>query len=189
MFTVYHPHSNHQASAACLDDDRLWTQLHDSVLLCEALAMDAPKTKALAVKQWRGYEGYLLLFIRQMQLEAQRRDLGVWVDDERRGPYAHAWLAIAKKGLPQAPRPPRWMGGLWFLHSQRSQLIRMAPEHYAHQFPTTPLDMPLLYPQNRADRFDYTVDMSRRDKDLLWGQERVIPSEYYNHLVSKGLSL
>lgn len=187
MFTIYHPHTNHHDSAACFDDDLLWNQLHDASLLCRALAEKAPKTMMLSLKQWRGYEGYLLLYIRQMQLEAQRRDLGSWFDDERKSPYANAWVHITKAGLAQAPRPPRWMGGQWFLESQRSNLIRISPEHFAHQFPTARLDMPLLYPQNREGRFDYVIATSKRDHDLLDAGERVIPHEYLEYFATKGL--
>lgn len=188
MLKVYVPYSDHLKSVAVFDDDLLWNQLHDLQNLIVALCEHAPESRLLAVRQWRGYEGFLLLYLRRMQVECQKRDLDSWLDEDRTNPYALAWRRLRNAGKRLAPLAPRWIGGEWFLHSNRSALIRLAPEHYAYQFPTTPLDMPYLFPQN-TETFDYTVAMSRRDADLLWNQERVIPVQYYPHLVSKGLSL
>lgn len=186
MFKVYVPYSDHLKSVACLDDDLLWNQLTDTVLLCQAI-VDAPEnTKMLAVRQWRHYEGWLLLYIRRMQVEAQKRGLGSWLDDDGDSPYAEAFRLLRKAGKKLAPLAPRWIGGHWFLASQRSELIRIAPEHYAHQFPTTPLEMPFLYPQN-TKTFDYTVAVSRRDRELIDNHERVIPEPFIHHVNEKGL--
>ena len=187
MFKVYVPYSDHLKSVACLHDDLLWQQLNDTVLLCQTL-IDAPdNTKMLAVKQWRHYEGWLLLYLRRMQVEAQKRGLGSWLDDDGDSPYAEAWRLLRRANKKLAPLAPRWIGGHWFLASQRSELIRIAPEHYAHQFPTTPLEMPFLYPQN-TKTFDYTIDISKRDRDLLADGERIIPFPYDGQVVMKGLS-
>lgn len=187
MFKVYVPYSDHLKSVACLDDDLLWNQLNDTVLLCQVLVDGTPRSKMLAYHQWSGYEGWLLLYIRRMQIEAQKRGLGSWQDDDRSSPYAEAWLVVSKAGLNQAPRAPRWVGGQWFLESQRSELIRINPEHYAQRFPTTPMEMPFLYPQNTPGHFDYTVTTSLRDLELYNAGERVIPEQFIDYLASKGL--
>lgn len=189
MFKVYMPYSNHQESVAVLDDDLLWQQLHDTQNLVTAMAENLTRNQSrlLAVRQWSGYEGYLLLYLRRMQVEAQKRGLGSWIDDDRNSPYAVAWLKFSKKGRMLAPRPPRWVGGQWFLHSNRSELIRINPEHYAQRFPTTPMEMPFLYPQNTPGSFDYTIDVSKRDSDLLEDHERVIPAPFVEHVRTKGL--
>jgi hypothetical protein len=191
MFTVYTPFSDTTKSAQCLDDDLLWQQLHDVALLCQAIAEDLPgRSKLLAVRQWRGYEGYLANYTHRMQIEAQRRDLGVWEDEWQTSPYAQVWKVLRTAQFNPASRPPRWIGGHWFLASQRSNLIRLNPAHYAHQFPAVPLDMPLLYPQNHPEgRFDYTVAVSRRDRELYRSGERVIPFPYDGQVAMKGLSL
>lgn len=187
MLKVYMPYSDHLQSVAVLDDDLLWEQLDEAQLLCQALAMDAPNTKLLHVKQWRGYEGFLLLYLRRMQVECQKRGLGSWQDDQRYSPYARSWLLLGSAGKNTAPRPPRWIGGEWFLESNRSELIRLNPTHYAQRFPTTPLEMPFLFPQNTPGRFDYTVAMSRRDAEMYWEGERVIPDRFMGHLATKGI--
>lgn len=187
MFTVYTPYSDTTKSARCLDDDLLWQQLHEMPLLCQAIADSIETTRLLVVRQWRGYEGFLANYTHRMQIEAQRRDLGVWDDEWQTSPYAQVWSVMRKAQFNPASRPPRWIGGHWFLESQRSNLIRLNPEHYAHQFPTARLDMPFLYPQNTPDRFDYTVTMNRADRILCAGGELVIPGEYHENLATKGL--
>lgn len=189
MFKVYVPYSDTTKSARCLHDDLLWQQLHDVPLLAQAIADSNERTKLLCVRQWRGYEGFLANYVHRMQIEAQKRGLGDWLDEWQNSPYAETWKVIRKAKFNPASRPPRWIGGHWFLASNRSELIRINPEHYAHQFPTTPLEMPFLYPQNIPGRFDYTVAVSRRDGDLLYAQERIIPLPWYQHLLEKGLSL
>jgi hypothetical protein len=187
MFPVYLPYSSTNASAACLDDDLLWQQLHEVPLLMQAIAFGSDRTRLLCVRQWRGYEGFLANYTHRMQIEAQKRGLGMWLDEWQTSPYAQVWKVIREAGFNPASRAPRWAGGHWFLESQRSNLIRIAPEHYAHQFPTARLDMPLLYPQNTPGAFDYTVEMSRKDREHYWRGERIIPDEYLPHLVTKGI--
>lgn len=185
MLKVYMPYSDHLKSVAVLDDDLLWSQLDEAQLLCQALAMDAPNTKLLHVKQWRGYEGFLLLYLRRMQVECQKRGLGSWQDDQRHSPYARSWLLLGSAGKNTAPRPPRWIGGEWFLQSNRSELIRINPEHYAQCFPTTPMEMPFLFPQNTPGHFDYTITVSAQDWGLMRGGERVIPDRYIHYVEEK----
>lgn len=187
MFKVYVPYSATLASARCLDDDLLWQQLHNVPLLVQAIADSDERTRLLCVKQWRGYEGYLANYTHKMQIEAQMRGLGEWLDEWRSSPYARVWSLIREEGFNPAPRPPRWIGGEWFLASNRSELIRINPEHYAHQFPTTPLEMPFLYPQNIPGHFDYTIDISKRDREFLERDYRVIPFPYDGQVAMKGL--
>lgn len=189
MFTMYLPYSDTNASARCLDDDLLWQQLHDMPLLLKVLAheLTGQQSRLLCYNQWRGYEGFLANYTHRMQIEAQKRDLGHWLDEWRTSPYAQVWTVIREAGFNGASRAPRWVGGHWFLASQRSQLIRRNPAYYAHQFPTTPLDMPLLYPQNTPGKFDYTISVSKRDSDRLEDHERVIPAPFVEHVRSKGL--
>lgn len=186
MFKVYVPYSDTTKSARCFDDDLLWQQLHDVPLLVQAIADSNERTKLLCVRQWRGYEGYLANFVHRMQIEAQKRALGSWLDEWQDSPHAEIWAVIRKAGFNPASRPPRWIGGHWFLASNRSELIRVRPEHYAHQFPTTPLEMPFLFPQN-TEAFDYTVAMSRRDAGMYENGERVIPDQFLGHLATKGI--
>lgn len=189
MLKVYLPYSSTNASAECLDDDLLWQQLHEVPLLCQAIADSDERTKLLVVRQWRGYEGFLANYTHRMQIEAQKRELGHWLDEWRTSPYAEVWAIIRKAGFNPASKPPRWVGGHWFLASNRSELIRVNPTHYAQRFPTTPMEMPFLFPQNTPGKFDYTVAMSRRDSDLLYAQERTIPLAWYPYLLEKGLVL
>lgn len=188
MFKMYLPYSSTNASAACLHDDLLWQQLHEVSLLCQAIADSDERTKLLGVRQWRGYEGFLANYTHRMQIEAQKRGLGSWLDEWQDSPYARVWAVIRRAGFNPASRPPRWVGGEWFLQSNRSELIRINPEHYAQRFPTTPMEMPFLFPQNHPEgRFDYTVAVSRRDNELYQAGERVIPDRYMDYLVTKGL--
>ena len=186
MFKVYVPYSDHLKSVAVLDDDLLWQQLHDMQGLLAVLCEFAPRSRFLAVKQWRGYEGFLLLYLRRMQVECQKRDLGSWSDEDRDNPYASAWGMLARAGKKLAPLAPRWIGGHWFLASNRSELIRLNPTHYAQRFPTTPMEMPFLFPQN-TETFDYTISVSKQDSDLLEDHERVIPAPFVEHVRAKGL--
>lgn len=187
MFTVYMPYSATTASAECLDDDLLWQQLHQVPLLVEAIADHDVFSRRMDARQWRGYEGFLANYTHRMQIEAQKRGLGSWLDEWQDSPYAEVWAVIRRAGFNPASRPPRWIGGEWFLHSNRSQLIRLNPTHYAQRFPTTPMEMPFLIPQNIPGQFDYTIQVSKRDSDLLEDHERVIPAPFVEHVRAKGL--
>jgi hypothetical protein len=187
MFKVYLSYSDHLKSVAVLDDDLLWQQLHDACGAVQVTCAATPKSKLLTARMWWGYEAWLTLYVRRLQVEAQRRGLGSWVDDERSSPYATAWLTLVGSGRPQAPKPPRWFGGLWFLEANRSELIRINPTHYAQRFPTARMELPYLWPQNRPGRFDYTVEISRSDLELLQVGERVIPRDHLEYLATKGL--
>jgi len=185
MFKLYFPYSGQLETVRCFDDDMLLNQLGEAIGLCQALHEAGGGSKLLCVRQWRGYEGFVLLHLRRLQTEVMLRDLEYWDVNDIYSPYLLAWRRLTKKGIHQAPRPPRWIGGLWFLHSNRSELIRVRPEVYAQQFPTTPLEMPFLWPQNIPGHFDYYIDMSLGDRMAVTDRKYVIPEQFAEYVYAK----
>lgn len=176
---VLMPFPGAQTTAQCFDDDTLLCQVDDVAMVCRALADAGPQSTLLVVRQWRGYEGCVALHLRRLVTEARLRGLAFY---DNHGPYANAvsMLNRAQK-MGRTPLPPQWIGAQWFLHSNRSALIRLYPGFYAQRFPDTPIEMPYLYPQVVPDRYDYTVAMSRLDLNMVKTGARAVPAHLLTH--------
>lgn len=185
MFKLYFPYSGQLETVRALDDDMLLGQLENAECVCQALVDAGDDSRMLCVRQWRGYEGFVLLHLRRLVTEIMLRGLHHWEHNDPRNPYVNRWIQLTRKGINQAPRPPRWIGGQWYLDSNRSELIRIYPTYYAQRFPTTPLDMPYVWPQNIPGSFDYTTLITLRDKEMVETGERVLPDKYFDHIMEK----
>lgn len=176
---VLMPYTGQIASAQAFDDDDLLRQIDDLDLVCQAIADAGPLTTLLVVRQWRGYEGNLALYLRRLVTEARLRGLAFFEDHgPQRGVQAMMRGAYRMGGT---PLPPAWVGAQWWLHCNRSELIRRNPYYYAQRFPDTPVKMPYLYPQRAGDGYDYTVAMALADRRLVERGDRAIPAHLLTH--------
>ena len=185
MFTLYFPHRGSVPIAQCLSDEDLDDQVVQTELLLEALRQGGERSKLLAYRMFMGYDMFLLMHLWQLSCEARRRGVHPPCHSAAEDPYLRQHARFLSLGISTAPAVPRWYGATWLHESHRSQLIFARPEHYAWQFPRTPLGMPYLYPQNIRGQFEFTVATNLGDRHRLDAGERVIPQamiEKYNHL-------
>lgn len=93
-------------------------------------------------QMWANHPAALLLYVQRAEREMVRRGH----EPEPRVRRAH--VALSRAGWPLSPVPPWWYGNPHFHNTQRSNLIRVDPVHYARRLPpTTPLEMPLFWPK------------------------------------------
>jgi pyrimidine dimer DNA glycosylase len=176
---VLMPYTGQQASARAFDDDGLLRQIDDLDMVCQMMADAGPATKLLVVRQWRGYEGNLALYLRRLVTEARLRGLSFFADQgPQRGVEAMMRRAQHFGGT---PLPPAWVGAQWWLQCNRSVLLRQDPGYYAQRFPDTPVEMPYLYPQGMGGRYDYTVTMTLKDRHLVESGQRAVPAHLLTH--------
>lgn len=146
------PLPNVTESLRCLHDDDLVKQIYDARDAARQMADAGPASRLLLVKMWRGYEGALVAFYLQACKEGLRR--GVLGPGHSAG---EVWRIARDCQWGIAPIFPRWYCYALVHDSHASRLMRHRPEHYAHQFPLVPLDMPLVWPQNIPGRFDFSL--------------------------------
>lgn len=80
------------------------------------------------------------------------------------------------EGVPHDLVMPPWMDDLNFHRSHRSYLIRKKPEYYAEQWPNTPENMPLFWPQNvDSDPRGYRLRLSAIEEKALLAGDRELP--------------
>lgn len=184
---IYLPHPNLTHSARCLDDDTLEHQITNAVMVAEACAFarehrvlpsglrNGKESRLLCVGMWAGYEGFLLMYLRKLCLEAGLRR--GWSGDPasaQDNPYVDAWQRVSNAGCSLAPQTPKWYGLKRLHRSHQSELIKTDTLHYGEQFPTTPLDMPYLWPLNQRGHFAYTLQLSLADRQAVERGEMVL---------------
>ena len=172
MAVVWLPYANVTNSVQALSDDDLIEQIRQCELLVQMLAEEATDSRLLVVQMWRGYETCVVTYLLQACQEF-----------DRRAPrWKHLTLALVRRvwlraegvGWPRGKPMPRWFGSRLVHMSHQSQLMRRRPTHYARQWPTVPLDMPLLWPCNTPNRFEFEVRVSRADQQRLLARELVL---------------
>ena len=178
MFTILFPHYESSLTARCFSDDDLRLQLRDTEGTLEALRQAGEESKLLVVNMFRGYDMFLFTHLWQLVREAQYRGILSVKDGPEADPYLRQHHRFMAHRIPRILTVPRWRGARWLLESHRSHLIRKDPYHYGHQFPRTPLDMPLLYPQNVPGHFEFTVAVSGADRQRMATGERVLPPQF-----------
>lgn len=132
------PYASFEASAQCLDRQRLGKQRVECWQLFAALTgVSTGWRNHPAAKMWQGYESALL-------------DYGIAVCEEwiSRG-YKDTMLERfrnARKSYPSSTPVPQWFGDKQFHVSHQSNLIRKDPGHYAQLFPGIPDNLPYIWP-------------------------------------------
>jgi hypothetical protein len=156
------PAANTQESMRCLHDDDLIVQIREARNLLRAMAAETSESRLLMVRMWRGYEGGLLNYVGTACQEYERRTSR---HDHTQPILAEAWRLRGQRQWPIAPLYPRWYGYAPIHQSHRSTLIRQRPAYYARLWVDTPLDMPVLWPQNKKGAFDFSVTLSAVDRE------------------------
>lgn len=172
---LYLPHPDLARSARCFDDETLEHQITNAVMVVHALVDASQKSKLLCVGMWRGYSGFLLMYLRKLCTEAGLRR--GWTGDATSpddNPYIEAYVRLSNAFLSLAPLAPKWYGLARLHRSHQSELIKNDPYWYGQQFPTTPLDMPYLWPVNTPGHYDYTLRLSLADADAVKRGELVL---------------
>lgn len=177
MFTVYFPHRGSLPTVRCLADEDLLEQQDTVQYVLSALRYGGNKSKLLAYRMFTQYDMFLLMHLWQIVCETGRRGLPPQPRRLDNNPHLKWRQRFLDEGVNTYPRTPRWYGWNPLVESSRSALIRKNPAHYGHQFPTTPLEMPYLWPQNVEGQFEFTVQLSGAERRLVASGERVIPLE------------
>lgn len=177
MFTVYFPHRGSLPTAQCLSDDDLVEQQEVVQYVLSALRYGGNQSKLLAYRMFAHYDMFLLLHLWQLVCETGRRGLPPQPRRLDNNPYLQWRHRFLSEGISTTPRTPRWYGWTPLIEASRSALIRKNPAHYGHQFPTTALDMPYLWPLNVEGHFEFTVRVSEAERRLMASGARVIPPE------------
>lgn len=136
---IWLPFANTKANLEVLRDDHVMDVVFEG-LQCLRNIYNG-QLSWLDAKAWAEHPAALLAYVASAEREMVRRGHAA----EPR--VIRAQLALSRAGWPLAPVPPWWFGNPEFHMAQRSSLIRIAPEYYAHRLPpTTLLELPLLWP-------------------------------------------
>lgn len=138
------PLPDFDASARCLDRQRLSRQCQDARMILEALLGRAHTAKRLpqpGVQMWKGYEKALALY-------------GIAVCERSSSPAIHdnlrTWFVYMVEPGPSGVvhvKWPKWFGHKDFHASHRSYLLKHSPEFYGPLgWPDGP-DLPLVWPE------------------------------------------
>jgi hypothetical protein len=133
------PYPSFDASAAALDNKRLWKQCVEVKQILKACVHGGGWAAHPAVRMWKGYEASLMLYGIAMCCEASKRGINA----------AKLWnefiavLYLKEKG---APEHPPWLGNEAFHASHRSNLLRKDPEYYGGWGWEEPHDLPYVWP-------------------------------------------
>lgn len=152
-----------------LDDARLGKQRQDALSILKVLLGEmAGDANHPAVAMWSGYEYPLGVY--------GMSACSVW--QQQRGNRDSLAFEIHSllENVPHDLIEPPWLGDLNFHRSHRSYLIRRKPDHYESQWPNTPENMPLLWPQLvTSDPRGYRLRLSQTDIKLVRSGERKLP--------------
>lgn len=126
--------------ARVLDYRRLGKQRVEAFQILKTLAL-GERAKGWrnhpAVLMWRGHEGALNLYAREMCLEWRERG---YVDN-----MLDRFVCVGE------PTLPKWLGDSRLHLSHQSNLIRKYPEHYREHFPDVPDDLDYFWVTNEKE--------------------------------------
>jgi hypothetical protein len=172
-------HKKHGRTAGALDMMRLGRQRDDARRILRALLHEDPEGDEYAndpaVEMWSGYERELVYYgltvCYEWSVTRQFKDNVLsWFRDKA------IELGCPPEQLTSAELAPPWVSDVWVLRSHRSNLIRKMPHHYGPLFPSTPENMPFLWPVN-DDLGGYQLRVSIADMERIERGERVLPPE------------
>jgi hypothetical protein len=173
------------ASAKRLDNARLRSQIENAENILGILEAGDSASKAQQdleeVRMWRGYEMALALYGMQCCLVAVSRHLGSNFMGDGVLPFKYVWDDCKAAGMDKPEMPP-WAVDVDIVRSHRSRLIVLDPAHYGPQFPGTPKNMPVLWPQLvKSDPRGYRLRLKTNSlKALNSGTCKLPPHLYYD---------
>lgn len=126
------PFPDFQASARCLDRQRLGKQRVEAWQILNALSRNSGGwINHPAVRMWSGHKESLCDYARAICDE--------WI--------ARGYRDTMRDRFPTAAgEPPVWLGNEDFHVAHRSMLIQKNPDHYLLLFPATPNDLQYVWP-------------------------------------------
>lgn len=127
------PYPSFEASARCLDRQRLGKQRLEVVQILGALTKGGGWARHPAVRMWAGCEDLLCLYGLEICAEWLRRGYRDTLAD-RMTPPRGTW------------RSPSWLGDDKFHASHRSNLLRKNPDHYGQFKWREKPDLPYVWP-------------------------------------------
>jgi hypothetical protein len=150
------PYPDFRASATVLDQRRLGKQRVEALQVLRALIRPGYGWRHHpAAAMWAGYEEALTRY--GLDVCAVWRVLG---HDDTVAASLTADLAAGTGVGTVRPQVrlkadgdlPPWLGDVEFHRSHQSALVRKDPEHYGHQFPEVPPDLPYVWPASDRPR-------------------------------------
>lgn len=152
---TYLPFPDFERSAAILDRKRLGQQRVEAWQILQAMDMrsDSPMVDHPAVKMWTGYPLALISYLRF--IIARWTEMGYHPGNHDTLEEMF-WHGDFVEVFPGGSSLPPWIGDEKLHLSHQSTLKREDPEHYEHLFvPDIPLDLPIQWPMNFVDSYDY----------------------------------
>lgn len=138
---TFMPFPSFRDSLDALDDKRLGKQRVETFQIIRALTdPDYGWQHHPAVKMWRGHEYRLALYGLESCVLWRSRGH----DDSLRDKFIDLCLDLPWSNYPW------WWGVEEFHLSHQSNLIRKDADHYGHQFPGVPPDLPYWWPTHHA---------------------------------------
>ena len=125
-------------SAKVLDRQRLGKQRVETLQILNTLENGGAWSNHPAVKMWKGFERWLILYGVLMCQEWKRRGYKDTCEEKIRQKCRIFALDVP---------PPSWLGNTQFHMSHRSNLIRKNKEFYKKYWPDVKGDIPYLWPQ------------------------------------------
>lgn len=166
MPVTFLPNIRFFTSIRTLDDARVGRQRQDALKILRGLMGE--EQYHISQDMWSGYEYTLGVY--------GMTACSVWQQERGKEDDIALQIHDILKDLPHEFVVPPWMEDLDVHRSHRSYLIRKDPHHYASQWPNTPENMPLLWPQIvDTDPRGYRLRLSDVEEKLLLSGERELP--------------
>lgn len=142
------PYASFDASAACLDRQRLGKQRVEAYQIMRAL-VNASKgwSNHPATIMWRGYE----LSLAEYTVAICDQWTGRGYIDTVKEKTLNLLNLTSLDVFEDAVVDPRWIGDPAFHAAHRSNLLRKMPNHYGQLGWTEPDDLPYVWPTNQEE--------------------------------------
>lgn len=144
------PFEDFEESARVLDQKRLGKQRVETIQVVRALVVpDYGWRHHPAALMWRGSLEALGAYGVAIVQEWLRRGFADTCEATIRADLERAGVTVVRTQAELAAEGlvPHWLGDDAFHLSHRSSLLRKDPEHYAAMFPSTPDDLPYVWPK------------------------------------------
>lgn len=137
-------------TAAALDNDRLGNQCYREAKTIHSILVEQRSggwANHPAVTMWRGHERDLALYGHALAVEMGRRTK-IDGSPKWRPDVVRRWTAFWQLAADDHDTtPPPWLGDPEFHEAHRSNLIRKLPGHYRPLWPSTPDNLPYVWPK------------------------------------------
>lgn len=166
MPVTFLPNIRFFSSIRTLDNARVGRQRTDVLKILKGLMGESDYH--ISHDMWSGYEYTLGVY--------GMTACSVWQQERGHKDELAYQIHQILESLPHEFVPPPWIEDLNFHRSHRSYLIRKDARNYASQWPNTPENMPLLWPQiTDSDSRGYRLRLSEVEERLLLEGERELP--------------